>query len=482
MALPALGHIKQDKGIVAPEPIGRAAYIKRGRHLLIGQREGRGETESLAYLGKCIEHTKVQDKYVANVWFDVSFPHVVFVSGTRGSGKSFDIGVIVEGLLLPASSSVCTERGTASVVIFDLQNQFWTLSKTPDPKLGEDKGQLKALADWGLRPSSLSDVRLLIPPGQPKYIGTEEDLVISFRDLTADDLCMFWGTDAYCPQGHLINTLIDKVSASGYDSCKVKSSGETSTRRVSPRNDYEVSDLVACLQTDADIGSNVHQQVVDAVLWRLHSLERTGLFRASGVSSEDLLRKGTATVLLLRGLDDATKSLVTGALMKRVYNVMGEYHSRRRVLRRLRKKPSDSASLPDRVWCVIDEAHVVCPGSRETSATRSVVEYVKRGRDAGLSLVLATQQPSAINTRVLSQVDLALVHRLTFEGDISAALARIPAHLPSNFKVGSSSKDPRMLVRLLECGEVIVGDSQTDRAFVALIRPRLTAHGGAEPK
>jgi DNA helicase HerA-like ATPase len=138
--------------------------------------------------------------------------------------------------------------------------------------------------------------------------------------------------------------------------------------------------------------------------------------------------------------------------------------------------------LPERAWCIIDEAHVICPAGYESSATRSVIEYVKRGRDAGLSLVLATQQPSAIDTRVLSQVDLTLVHRLTFDGDISAALARIPASLPDTFMFGTSEKDPRVLVRLLESGEAIIGDSQADRAFLGVVRPRVTAHGGAEPK
>ena len=41
-------------------------------------------------------------------------------------------------------------------------------------------------------------------------------------------------------------------------------------------------------------------------------------------------------------------------------------------------------------------AHVVAPKDQNSPARDALIEYVKRGRDAGLSLVMATQQPSAI--------------------------------------------------------------------------------------
>jgi hypothetical protein len=480
--LPEYGHLKKDRGFRVAEPLERSTFIRKGRHVILGRRGNSVSLDSLIFLGKVIEHNQVQDKFDANIWLDISFPHVVFLSGTRGSGKSFDIGVITEGLGLTSTTKVATEHKSLSVVLFDLQNQFWTLALSPDKSLSEDSDHLQSLQEWGLQPASIENVRLIIPPGDTKIIGSESTLNLSTADLSADDLCSFWGTDIYTPQGHLIFTLIDKVSRTGYTRERVNHNGGMDREKIVPNPAYEIGDLVKCLQTDAEILATIHIQVAEALAWRLQSLENTKLFSARGMNLKELLRAGQVVVLLLRGVDDATKALITGIMLKKIYSVMGDYHTRRKVFRRLKKKAALDDDLPERVWAIIDEAHVICPTGLETSATRSAIEYVKRGRDAGLSLVLATQQPSAVDTRVLSQVDLNLVHRLTYEGDISAALARIPANLPAKVFVGTAAKDPRMFVRLLEPGEVIIGDSQSDRAILGVIRPRLTAHGGSEPK
>lgn len=480
-ALPTFGHPLADRGIRVALPIGRVEWIEKGKHLLLGQRRGRGSVTSLIYLGKCMEHTGVPDYYDSNVWVDVSFPHAIFVSGTRGSGKSFDIGVFVESLLLPPGSKVSTSEKPAAVLILDPQNQFWTLGRTPTATLPEDSVHFTLLSGWGLNPSAIPNVRVFVCPGDPKPIGTELEMVIATSDLTADDLCAFWRTDVYSPQGHLVATVLDKVGKGGYSAVETTEKGSSLLRKVPPKKDFTIEDLITCLDEDEEILSKIATQTVDAVRWRFESLHRTGLFGPAGTPVIDLLREGQATVVMLRSVDDATKALVGGLIVKKIYETMGSFHSKRKVMRRLGREQEPGSHLPGRVWCVVDEAHLFCPGDSETSSTRSIVEYVKRGRDAGLSLLMATQQPSAVNSRVLSQIDLALVHRLTFEGDISSALARIPASLPPSFSVGQASSDARALVRLLESGEAILGDAQVDRAFLCRIRPRLTAHGGSEP-
>jgi hypothetical protein len=482
MTLPAFGHLAADRGIRVAEPIGRIVSIDKGRHLIVGQREGKGKTSDLVLIGKCLEHSKVADRYDWNVWLDTSFPHVVFIAGTRGSGKSFDIGVLVEGLLLPPSSNVRTDGPAPAVVLFDLQNQFWTLARAPDADLEEDRNHVKGLDAWGLKPGRLDAVRLFIPPADPKLIGSEQELAIATTDLTVDDLCSFWSLDRYTPQGNLLAMAWQKVAQTGYVATGNGPNREGGPRQVDPSESFELGDIIACLSTDQEIQETIASQVIDALRWRVQSLERVGIFRATGLPVRDLISEGKATILLLRSLDDPTKALISGLLLRKIYTVMGDHHTRRRALRRLKRPQDGKDSLPNRVWAVVDEAHVVCPTDRDSPATRSVTEYVKRGRDAGLSLVLATQQPSAIDSKVLSQVDLALIHRLTFEGDISAALARIPSYLPGRYTIGTSQKEPRAIIRLLESGEAVLGDSQADRAFIVQVRPRLTAHGGSEPR
>ncbi len=139
-------------------------------------------------------------------------------------------------------------------------------------------------------------------------------------------------------------------------------------------------------------------------------------------------------------------------------------------------------ALPDRLWLFLDEAHVVVPAGEETAATAPVIDYVKRGRDAGLSMVFATQQPSAVDPRLMSQVDTTFIHFLGFEMDLQAAVARMPTRASFTYDIGSSRGiDIPNVLRALDPGECLVADAASGRAFAAQIRPRVTAHGGNTP-
>ena len=229
--------------------------------------------------------------------------------------------------------------------------------------------------------------------------------------------------------------------------------------------------------------SSLSVRTRDAVLWKLESLRDSKIFRQDGIDIHQIIKPGQLNVFLLRNLDDATKSLVVSVIAKKVFRIMGRYHTERKAARRSGRPISPRYdSLPQGVWTLIDEAHLICPSDSNTAAKPTLIEYVKRGRDAGLSLVLATQQPSAVDSRVVSQVDLLIAHRLVVDADISAALARVPADFPKSVSFGTSQVSDRLgLIRALETGEAWVADAETNRAFLVGMRPRVTAHGGDEP-
>ena len=107
---------------------------------------------------------------------------------------------------------------------------------------------------------------------------------------------------------------------------------------------------------------------------------------------------------------------------------------------------------------------------------------MKRGRDAGLSMILATQQPAAVDNRLMSQVDITLTHALGFESDLQAAIARMPTRTSASYESGGFQL-PSLgdTIRSLDPGESIIADSANGRVFIARIRPRLSAHGGNTP-
>jgi hypothetical protein len=91
---------------------------------------------------------------------------------------------------------------------------------------------------------------------------------------------------------------------------------------------------------------------------------------------------------------------------------------------------------------------------------------------------------SAISSKVRSQVDLYLIHRLLTQEDIDISHANLLAVYPEEIMDGSRELDFSQLVRSLDRGQLIVSASnaraaeQINRIIVAQVRPRITVHGG----
>ena len=143
----------------------------------------------------------------------------------------------------------------------------------------------------------------------------------------------------------------------------------------------------------------------------------------------------------------------------------------------------EHSQITRRLWTVLDEAHVLVPSDESTAATEPLIDYVKRGRDAGLSLIFATQQPSAVNKKLMSQADITITHMLGIEADITAAVARMPTRSTIEYEVdGHKVSGVGDVIRSLGPGEAIIADGASGRIFVSKVRPRQTAHGGTTPK
>jgi hypothetical protein len=121
---------------------------------------------------------------------------------------------------------------------------------------------------------------------------------------------------------------------------------------------------------------------------------------------------------------------------------------------------------------MIDEAHMFTGGS----AGRVLVnEWLRQGRQPGLSLVLATQRPSALGYDVLSQADVLIAHRLTLLDDIEALEKARPVYVKEPVK--------EAMARLGTAkGASIVLDDATESYHIIKMRPRVSAHGGGEPE
>ena len=420
----------------------------------IGRRPG-SRGAAYGFVGKVNEHCSGANILDFSVWLDLEYPHVIGVFGSRGSGKSFDLGVVTE-CISGATTVVEGVTPEASVLILDVQNQFWTLGLQPDSQLDEDASHLSDLEAWGLGASSVANARIWVPAGSAISEPAFSEFRISPDQLSEDDWLSSLRLERFSPMGQALLKLLENYPDS------LPSELEARAIRASGLQSFQ----------DATI---------EALRWRLNGLAKADLIGSPGLSVDELCSKGTVSVLLLRDLSDSMRQLVAAVIARLVSNRFGRFQQDVRLARRF-NRPLPYGDLPRRVWLVIDEAHVLVPSGSSTAATEPIIDYVKRGRDAGLSLIFATQQPSAVDSRLMSQVDLTMTHMLGFEVDIAAAIQRMPTRSSLSYRqVGLELPSLGDAIRSLEPGDCVVADGSSGRAFIMRVRPRLTAHGGNHP-
>ena len=409
-----------------------------------------------AYLGKVIEQGKTANILDYEVHCDVSFPHVVGIFGSRGSGKSFDLGVFLEGIFIPASEADNTPRDAC--IVFDIQDQFWTLAYAPQASLAGDAAQLRDLATWGLAPASVKELNVLVPAMSDSPVPDAVPFSLAPTQLSPSDWLAILELERFSPMGQALLSLLDAEGA------------------------CQPAELVARFDQSGAL-LNFQAGTIDGLRWRLESLAKTGIIGTRGISIDGLLQPGVMSVILMRNLSESVRGLVVGVISRLVADRMGRAQQVRKVAMRTGIAATEEPTFATRLWMVLDEAHVLVPSDGVTAATAPLIDYVKRGRDAGLSLIFATQQPSAVNSKLISQVDLTITHTLGFEADLTAAVARMPTRTTADYdvdneRVGSLSD----VIRSLAPGEAVVADASSGRAFVVKIRPRVTAHGGVSPQ
>lgn len=370
------------------------------------------------------------------VLLDSLFPHVIFVCGARGSGKSYTVGVIAEELL--------EKNAAVAAVLIDPVGVFWSM-KRPNSEEKEKEN----LGEWGLLPKGFSGrVRVLIPEGAARKAPKETyDGTFSLRasELTMDDWCLTFGLDRFDPAGLALERAIVRAGPS-----------------------YTIDQLIHLLGSDQEIISKdtgFSKQTRRGIISRLEAAKDWGLLSDGGTKMEEIARIGELIVLDVSFLEESVACLVVGIVARKLLEA-------RKAAARSEAIGYQGGRIPP-TWLLIDEAHTMVPNVGRTAASESIVEYVKQGRRPGCSIVLATQQPSAIDSRVLSQLDILVCHKLVFYDDVKSVFRRFPSSVDREMEDIS-------FVRTIPMGVALVGDREesSSRAFVARIRPRMSQHEG----
>ena len=435
------------------------------------------ETKSWVYLGRLGEAGPLTD-----VRFDTDMAHVVALFGKRGSGKSYTLGTLLEGLCTSeVDSSIAANPGNAAMLLFDTLGVFQWMSILlhEDSQKALLKEQFAVRRGWSIKAEPL-DVAVWIPKGTrtPGTPADHQEFTINCSDFAAEDWGYLFGLDIYQDRmGQLLNDAYIKVTQEGWSD---------SQRRHQPSAQYSINDLIACVKSDQELLETYHGETRRAVLQQLTTYLRNPLFEDQGTSLREFLKPGRMSVIVMNKMSDELRLIVVSAMMRRLIASRvqaSEAEKHLKIMENLSPQEKQaleqvSATAAPQTWVAIDEAQNILPSERRTSATDVIVKYVREGRNYGLSFVVATQQPTAIDPRILAQVDTLLVHKLTVQGDIDYIRKNIKSNLPEEVKYGHSTLGFDQLIRSLDVGQALVSNTETDRAFIMDVRPRISVHGG----
>ena len=437
------------------------SFLRAGKEgVFIGRKKSVFEKygmDAALFVGK-VQEEKFRGE---NVFLDGLNPHVVFVCGSRGSGKSYLIGVMAEELAM--------KNKNVGVVVIDPIGVFWSM-RYPN----KEEREIELLGKWQLLPQGLSNVKVFIPEGMKEKVPkTTFDATFSLQAtlLTTDDWCLTFGIDRFSPTGLLLEKALQKMRQ-GYKT--------TNGKEVKGKQEnYSLEDLIECLVRDSEINSpekGYKQDSIRALASRFDAAKAWGVFSISGTALTEICSEAQLAIIDTSFLDENVSALVIGIIARRILAAR-KLSTRREAAEKLKKEEINilEADIPP-TWLLLDEAHTLIPsGNVRTPASNALVEYVKQGRQPGCSLVFATQQPSAIDTRVLSQIDTIFTHKLVFDDDIKAVFKRTPTIMPRAFKQTS-------FIKTLPIGVAVTGDrvDETSRAFVMKTRPRMSQHEGRE--
>ncbi len=123
---------------------------------------------------------------------------------------------------------------------------------------------------------------------------------------------------------------------------------------------------------------------------------------------------------------------------------------------------------------IVHNCHEFLPKEGKTAATEALVTILREGRQPGISLILASQQPGKVHTDVMTQSDIVISHRLTAQMDVQALGQLMQSYMRSGL-----DQELNMLPHVK--GAAVVFDDSNERMFPVQMRPRFTWHGGSSP-
>lgn len=409
-------------------------------------------TKGTIFLGKGYvtmgNYTSLSNK----IWLDVVRTHVILIAGKRGGGKSYSIGVIAEELSdLPEEV-----RQNIAPLIFDTMGIFWTMKY-------KNEKELELLEEWGLKSRNLP-VNVWVPAGyfeeyEKRGIPADKRFALAASELDIEDWLSIFELQMISPISVLIQKTISRIAEQGY---------------------YDLDDVIQALRIDQESSPDTKLSTIAlfeaAKSWRVFAKKGETPTRVT-----ELIVPGVTSILDLSIYSSTStfnvRALVIGLISRKLFDERMLSRKKEEMIsiqHGINENYEEKKETP-LVWLFLDEAHEFLPMNAKTPATNSLIQLLREGRQPGISMVLATQQPGVIHRDVMTQSDIILSHRLTNKEDLVALNSMMQSYL-----IEGITKSMNNLPDLK--GSAILLDDSSERLYPIRVRPRFTWHGGEAPK
>ncbi len=383
-----------------------------------------------------------EEAHKANpIHFDLARPHVMGIFGKRGTGKSYSMGIIAEEL------QAADIGENLSTIIVDPMGIYWSMKRPNERAAG-------LLERWDLNPDTF-EAKVYIPEGkvqdfEERDMPYDDTFTLNAGELTSAEWSMSFNLDRNSEAGILLERVISELTDEYGDG-------------------YGIDAILQVIE-QFDFPDNVKNRLKN----RFMSAKDWGIFGEES-SLEKFTKRGELSILDVSvfgemGSGWSVRALVVGLLGKRIL--------RQRMTARRIEEIDEMEGLAENempiVWMLIDEAHEFLPAEGQTAASHPLMRWVKIGREPGVSLVLATQQPAKLNPDALSQCDIILSHRLTSRQDIEALGNIMHTYMRHDIQHYIDALPDQKGVGLLL-------DDNSERIYPVQMRPRKSWHAGGTP-
>jgi len=400
------------------------------------------------YIGKHIvgegEETHLTNKIV----LDLLRPHIILITGKRGSGKSYCGGVIMEELaLLPEAF-----RKNLTTVVIDTMGIYWS-TKLPN------EAQLILLDKWGMKAKGLEDRTKVYVPFKQKKSFEEADIPVDFGisippyEFSAEDWTLAFNLPMTNPIAISLQRVVNRLTKRG--------------------EKFQIDDLISEIRDDRAIDTHT-KSALDNMLT---VADQWGVFGEEGIRIDEIMKPGMINIFdvsRLRATEAwSVRNLLVALIAREIYD--------QRILARKQEELAKmgEVELKERkpmVWLIMDEAHQFVPSDTVTVSTNPLLTIVKQGREPGISFVPMTQMPNKIHQDVISQCDMVISHRLTSKNDLDALHAVSQMYMREDIWKYINEL-PRGWM-----GSAIIIDDNSERLLTVQIRPRYSWHAGEAAK